>query len=88
LLTKWEVIDKTLNEMNPAEDYAEVVISELKSKLPDREFATCEDIVRTGVLCCDTCHRFYPHYDMYLMHLADGTQAWACCAVLRATESD
>jgi len=95
---KNEIIGKTLAEMNqacegvggserePSEelDDEELVIVTLRERLPDRDFNTCEDFEGLKTQCCDTCHRFYPHYDMYLENLPTGGKAWLCCAVRAA----
>jgi hypothetical protein len=94
-LTKNEIIKKTLAEMNqdcrdfggskrePNEelDREELVIVTLREQLPDDDVNTCEDFEGLKAPCCDTCHRFYPHYDMYLENLPTGGKAWLCCTV-------
>ena len=33
-------------------------------------------------MCCDTCHKFYPHYEMSVIDpLPDGGKAWVCDTV-------
>jgi len=97
-VTKNQIITKTLAEMkqgcgdtvrsepdpNEELDYEELVISTLREQLPDDDVNTCEDFERLKTRCCDTCHRFYPHYDMYLDDLPTGGKAWLCCAVRAA----
>jgi hypothetical protein len=53
----------------------------LKSVDPDAEIRTCEDFGHLQVECCDTCHRSYPQYDMALIDLERGGNAWICCAM-------
>jgi len=60
-----------------------VTIPELMKRLPEGEILTCEDL-DFPVECCDSCHYFYAHYDMYLVDLPDGRKAWICCATRRA----
>jgi hypothetical protein len=45
------------------------------------EIKTSEDFRHLGVLCCDTCHHFHPHYEMQVIQLPDGSPAWVCNAV-------
>jgi hypothetical protein len=94
-MTKNEIIAKTLTEMSqhcwgdggaeydPDEepDYEELVIAMLRDQLPDDDVNTCEDFEGLKAQCCETCHRFYPHYDMCLENLPEGGKAWLCCAV-------
>jgi hypothetical protein len=98
LLTKNEIITKTLAEMNrdcgdfggsklglnEELDREELVIVTLREQLPNDDVNTCEDLQGLAVKCCDTCHRFYPHYDMYLEKLPTGGKAWICCTVRAA----
>ena len=94
-----QVIAKTLENMGSHEGHPgeeaqqqkldrdeydqDVTIPELMNRLPDGEMTTCEEL-EFGVECCDGCHSFYPHYDMYTVDLLDGRKAWICCAVRRA----
>ena len=45
------------------------------------EIKTCEDFRHLNVECCDTCHNFYPHYEMKVIELPDGSPAWVCDTV-------
>jgi hypothetical protein len=60
----------------------DVVIPEMLRRLPEGEIATCGDL-RLADKCCESCHAFYPHYDMYVVQLSDGRTGWICCAVRR-----
>jgi hypothetical protein len=31
--------------------------------------------------CCETCHNFYPHYEMKVIQLPHGSPAWVCDTV-------
>lgn len=82
-MTKSDIIEKTLKEIGPRleeheEPYREIVIAELRERLPDTDIKTCEDFRHLNVACCDTCHTFYPHYEMSLIDLPDGAKAWVC----------
>jgi hypothetical protein len=88
-VTKNEVIEKTLNEIGPhleeheqpyseRLDWEEIVIAELQVRLPDTEIKTCEDFRHLHVTCCDTCHTFYPQYEMSLIDLPGDVKAWVC----------
>jgi hypothetical protein len=96
-MRKAEIIARTLKDMgrlystsnkdvpadtNRDEYDATVTIPELERRLPDGDILTCEEL-RAGIECCDPCHGFYPHYDMYLVDLPDARRAWMCCAVRR-----
>jgi len=72
------------------EDYeASVVIPALMERLPDNEeIKTCADFPDIGVTCCSICHSFYPHYDMYLEDMPDGSKAWVCCFVRSALHGE
>jgi hypothetical protein len=94
-VTKNEIITKTLAEMSQAcegigsfesdpneeLDYEELVIVTLREQLPDDDVNTCEDFEGMKAQCCETCHKSYPHYDMYLENLPTGGKGWLCCAV-------
>lgn len=82
-MTKDEIIALTLQQMGPDPGYEHVVIGELQKKLPEREIKTCADFRHLKIECCDSCHTAYPHYDMYLIALADGSLAWVCCPLQR-----
>jgi hypothetical protein len=98
-VTKDDIITKTLAEMNKdcgdvrgsefggqeGPNYEELVIATLKEQLPDNDDVdTCENFEGLKTQCCDICHRFYPHYDMYLVDLPIGGKAWLCCAIRAA----
>ncbi len=78
-MTKADIISKTLKEINltPAAqesyddeaDYEEDVIKTLETRLPDGDIKTCEDFKHLNVKCCETCHEFYPQYDMSVFEL-------------------
>jgi hypothetical protein len=94
-MTKNEIIEKTLKEMavislqseppySDGHDEEEFIVALLRDVLPEGDIRTCEDFRHLNVLCCETCHQLYPHYDMSLIHLPDGGKAWLCDAVRRA----
>jgi hypothetical protein len=68
-------------------DYEEIVIGALEASLKEIEggknIRTCSDFGHLNVHCCETCHFFYPHYEMSLVDLEDGGNAWICCAMDR-----
>jgi hypothetical protein len=83
-MTKAQIISKTLREIKPAPESAdyEIVVAELGRRLPDgTDIKTCEDFRQLGIKCCQTCHDFYPRYEMKLIDLPDGSKAWVCRAV-------
>ena len=83
-MTKTEIIAQTLRVMklNDEPDYHTIVVAELQRKLPEGvEIKTCEDFRHLNVECCDTCHNFYPHYEMSVIQLPDGSPAWVCDTV-------
>jgi hypothetical protein len=93
-----QIIAKTIVDMchheNPDEDCEpgsddaaaaydrDVFIPEMLKRLPEGEIITCDEL-GLAVKCCDSCHAYYPHYDMYVVELRDGRAAWICCAVRR-----
>jgi hypothetical protein len=83
-MTKAEIIAETLGSMNLSDepDYKTIVIAELQRKLPEGvEIKTCKDFKHLNVVCCDTCHNFYPHYEMKVIKLPDRSPAWVCDTV-------
>ena len=97
-MTKQEIITLTLQQIeyrqNPPpeeiadcvgiEGYDDFVIAELNEQLPEGEIKTCEDFKHLNVECCETCHRYYPHFDVKLVTLPDGSTAWICCRLRTA----
>jgi hypothetical protein len=85
-MTKHEIIGKTLKDMHSSADptspeYEENVVARLRERVPDGNSRTCEDFAHLGVECCETCHTFMAHSDMYAVDLPEGGKAWICCAV-------
>ena len=92
-MNKAEIVSKTLKEMgrislqteppfSDEQDEEEFIISVLQGDLPsDVDIRTCEDFKHLNVECCETCHEFYPHYDMSLIDLPGGGKAWVCDTV-------
>ena len=62
----------------------EVLEASLKGVEADAHIWTCEDFGHLNVACCATCHTFYPHYEMSLIDLESGGNAWICCVIDRA----
>jgi hypothetical protein len=97
-MTKIEIIEVTLQNVDyrrnpfPAEianpeglkANDDQVIAELEDRLPEGDIKTCEEFEYLRAECCDNCHTSYPHYDMYLVSLPDGSHGWICCSVRRA----
>lgn len=88
-MTKTDIIEQTLKEIglrlslheipySEEPDYQEIVIAELQKRLPKTDIKTCDNFQHLNVTCCDTCHTFYPHYEMSLIDLPDGGEAWVC----------
>jgi hypothetical protein len=91
-MTKAEIILQTLSAMNlnspkdeplfsdePEEE--EFIVSILQDRLPaypDIDIKTCEDFRHLNVECRETCHNFYPHYEMKVIQLPHGSPAWVC----------
>jgi hypothetical protein len=76
-VTKSDIIEKTLREIVPRiEEREELysVMAELQERLPDTDIRTCGDFRHLNVTCCDTCHAFYPHYEMSLIDLQEWKQ--------------
>jgi hypothetical protein len=92
-MNKTDIISKTLTDMrlillNPEPPFSEepdeeeFIISVLQDVLPEGvDIRLCDDFKHLGVECCETCHNFYPHYDMSLIELPGGEKAWVCDSV-------
>lgn len=92
-MNKAEIIAKTMKDMTPIgmqnappfteeQDEEEFIISVLQDLLPtDVDIKVCDDFLHLNVRCCETCHEFYPHYDMSFIDLPDGGKAWVCDSV-------
>ena len=98
-VTKNEIIEKTLKEIGPRleeheepyseePDFEEIVIAELQGKLPDTDIKTYEDFRHLNVECCELCHECFPQYQMNLIDLPDGAQAWVCDPISWAIYSE
>jgi hypothetical protein len=99
-MTKNEIIEKTLRDMeltppkretpfSDEPDDEEFVVSVLQDSLPaDLDIRTCNDFRHLNVECCETCHNFYPHYEMSLVDLPGGGKAWVCDTVKWAIYPD
>jgi hypothetical protein len=94
-MDKAGIIEKTLREIGqfaPAnepcgdeQNEEAFIISVLQDSLPDGvDIRTCEDFRHLNIRCCETCHNFYPHYEMSLIDLPYGGKAWVCDAVKQA----
>lgn len=55
--------------------------TELEKRLTEQDYLTCEDFDHFDVTCCDTCHTFYPHYEMWIVVLSDCRHAWVCDSI-------
>jgi hypothetical protein len=68
-----------------ASEYEEIICTVLSGKLaslrPDEMVLTCDDFRHLGIECCETCHTFYPHDEMDLIHVGSVGEAWLCCAL-------
>jgi hypothetical protein len=87
-MTRDEVIQKTLRNMNMVSDagdrtcdeetYSQVV-GHLRARLPEGvDIKTCDDFKHLGAKCCDTCHHFYSESEMKFIDLPDGGKGWVC----------
>jgi|SRR5579872_1598007 hypothetical protein len=86
-MNKTEIIAKTMKDMTPIgmqteppfsdeQDEEGFVFSVLQDVLPDGvDIRTCDDFKHPNVECCETCHNFYPHYDMSLIDLPGGWES-------------
>jgi hypothetical protein len=97
-MTKNEIIAKTLKEIgfrleqreetySDNSDLEEIAIAALPARLPESDIQTCEDFRHLQVECCETCHQFYPHYDMNVLDFG-GAKAWVCDPVKGAIYSE
>ena len=98
-MKKAEIIAQILNDMkyvpndektdfSGEPDYEEIVIGALETSLkeiePGSNIRTCSDFGHLNIQCCEICHTFYPHYEMSLVDVEGGGNAWICCAMDRA----
>ena len=98
-MKKAAIIAKTLADMKKFASQEElsiastpeeekIAIQTLGAKLrkiePDREIRTCSDFGHLLAECCEICHTFAPHYEMSLLAVEGGGEAWICCAIDRA----
>ena len=97
-MTRNEIIAKTLTEIrsrfegreepySEEPDHEEIVIGTLRERLPEEDIKTCEDFPGLKVECCEICHEFYPHNEMSVSDLRDGSKAWVCDPVKGAIYS-
>ena len=98
-MTKNEIIAKTLKQIDNRlfqyevpysqdSDWEEIIIAALQNRLPETNIRTCEDVSHLKVECCEICHELYPHYEMSLIDIQDGSKAWVCEPVKGAIYSD
>ena len=94
-MTKAEIVERTLSQISyrvnpPPEEiadcinidgYDDFVIATLNEMLPTGDIKTCEEFTELGVKCC---HTYYPHLEMTLVTLTDGSKAWICCSLRTA----
>jgi hypothetical protein len=98
-MTKSEIIKKVLKGFRNASeatgipagddvDYERVIVAEMEKSLrnvePDTNIRTCEDFHEPNVECCECCHDIYQHYEIALIDIESGGNAWICCAINRA----
>jgi hypothetical protein len=81
-------VDKLLAERD---GYSAVIKTDLQKRLTEESYLTCEDFDHFDATCCDTCHAFYPHYEMSVVLLSDDRHAWVCHCIkailMRETKS-
>jgi hypothetical protein len=97
-MTKSQIIEKVLKEFrNLSEEtgipegvdanYEKVIVAALGKSLrgvePDTEIRTCDDFGFLGVHCCECCHDIHQHYEISLIEIESGGNAWICCALDR-----
>jgi len=95
-VTKSQIIEKVLKEFRnvsqetgiPGRDdanYEKVIVAVLEKSLrgveQDTEIRTCEDFGYLGVHCCEGCHDIHQHYEISLIEIESGGNAWICCAI-------
>jgi hypothetical protein len=71
-------------EADNEQEIIETLEASLKGLETDADIRTCEDFGHLNVACCETCHTSYPHFEMSLIDLETGGNAWICCALDRA----
>lgn len=56
----------------------------LRNAALEANIRTCEDFGSLNVKCCECCHGIYQHYEIALIDIESGGNAWICCAIDRA----
>jgi hypothetical protein len=83
-MKKSDIIAKTLADMQRehklGDEDLQGVIATLNERLPEGESRICAEF-DLNVACCEICHIFYAHYEMYAVELPGVGNAWICCAV-------
>jgi hypothetical protein len=95
-MTKSEIIESILSELRNStateeckhlrSNVSEIeAIAELEERLegegPDTTIRTCRDFSYLNVTCCEVCHLLDPAYELSLVDLQGGGNAWLCCAM-------
>jgi hypothetical protein len=61
-----------------------VLKASLKSVEEGANIRTYEDFAHLNVVCYETCHTCDSQYEMALIDIESGGNAWICCALDRA----
>ena len=98
-MTKSQIIEKVLKEFRNVSqetgipegddaDYEKVIVAAIEKSLrgveQDTEIRTCEDFLDLNVKCCECCHGIYQHFEVSLIEIESGGNAWVCCALDRS----
>ena len=98
-VTKTQIITETLKFAEPKttaaqggdddtgyseEEIVKVLHRSLAGLPADSLLRPCADFSQLNVECCETCHYHDPHFEMALIDVEGGGNAWICCALDRA----
>ncbi len=66
------------------EEIVKILDHTLAGLTADSRVRTCADFSHLNVECCQTCHCHDPHFEITLIEVESGGNAWICCALDRA----
>lgn len=74
----FEAVEQSGLDAQTRAAYVEEVQSVLASRLDQELYLTCEDFGVFDVQCCDICHGYQSHHEMWWVDLVNGQHAWIC----------
>jgi len=98
-MTKAQIVEKVVNDFwNHSEEngiprgngacYEKTIIEAVEKSLQqvdlDADIRTCMDFGYLNIKCCENCHGMYEHFELSLIEIESGGNAWICCALDKA----